>query len=1176
VATLHPNHTYEKVVFDPWRQTTYDVNDTVAAHGAETGDPRTDPDIAGYTAVYFKTQPDTWQTWHQQRVVGAKGAQEQGAAVKAAKHANTPTTVHFDTLGRPFLTLQHNGFGLDGTPIQFSARVHLDVEGNQREVRDAVEQDGDAQGRVVMRYDYDLLGNRIHQASMEAGERWMLNDVVGTPIRAWDSRGHAFSTEYDPLRRPLRSFVAGVDPADPDQEILTERLVYGEQHPQGELRNLRGQLYLHLDQAGMVTNEDHDFKGNLLRGSRRLAREYKQAIDWTAVDAVLPTDATAKLDLATLEAALAPHVETETFSSRTSYDALNRPVQAIPARSDQPGAKRNVIQPVYNEADLLERLDVWLDHPSEPAGLLDATTALPSAVGVTNIDYDAKGQRLRIDYKNGLTTRHAYDPETFRMIHLLTARNASTFPDDCSQPPPPGWPGCAVQNMHYTYDPVGNITHIRDDAQQTIYFRNRRVEPSADYTYDALYRLVEATGREHLGQIGGTPIPHSHDDQPRVGIDWSGNDGNAMGSYVEQYVYDAVGNVRSMQHRGSDPVHPGWSRGYAYHEASLIEPAKQSNRLSSTTVGGNSPIVEPYAHDAHGNMIRMPHLADHPDPQAANMHWDHRDQLRQSDLGGGGTVYYTYDAAGQRTRKVWEKAPGLTEQRIYLGGFEVFRRRNGTGTVTLQRETLHVMDDQQRIALVETRTQGSDPAPQQLIRYQLGNHLGSVSLELDDQGHIISYEEYTPYGSTSYQAVRSHTETPRRYRYTGKERDEETGFCYHGARYRAPWTGRWTSCDAVGLVDGLNLYSYARANPVRLGDPSGNQSDAELNQLQSPPPAQETISAPLDEPSWFEQQSREANQEAALREGAKAWARQVAADRVEGGRSPATDFSAPGEVHGDLAGQLAHNNAAWEAGEADRARVRHFYGRGLSTPDEDGRMWQLAGNEGRAPIGYGYYGPRTWAEAGHATGVDQVEKAALMYGGAKWLAARALRGVSLVAEGELASRGFFFNEGYQVGKVTGTQWGAPLSAGAGYRSALVASEPAAGLQAIRGVTSGRPQAFAEGFIPGERPILGWSHPQTTNHPLVQEALDQVVFRSRFHGNCAELDVLDRALTSGADMRLMSLDTRFVLSRARVFNAPPCTSCSEVLSSMTEMGLDTSVTRVQSVAPWWQQYAVGSF
>ena len=56
-----------------------------------------------------------------------------------------------------------------------------------------------------MRYDYDMLGNRIHSASMEAGERWMLNDVAGKPIHAWDSRGHVFRTEYDELRRPARS-----------------------------------------------------------------------------------------------------------------------------------------------------------------------------------------------------------------------------------------------------------------------------------------------------------------------------------------------------------------------------------------------------------------------------------------------------------------------------------------------------------------------------------------------------------------------------------------------------------------------------------------------------------------------------------------------------------------------------------------------------------------------------------------------------------------------------------------------------------------------------------------------------------------------------------------------------------------------------------------------------------
>jgi RHS repeat-associated protein len=135
------------------------------------------------------------------------------------------------------------------------------------------------------------------------------------------------------------------------------------------------------------------------------------------------------------------------------------------------------------------------------------------------------------------------------------------------------------------------------------------------------------------------------------------------------------------------------------------------------------------------------------------------------------------------------------------------------------RETLHIADDKQRIALVETRTEGNDPAPERLIRYQFGNHLGSATLEMDHHARIISFEEYTPYGSTSYQAVRSQTETPKRYRYTGKERDEETGLYYYGARYYAPWLARWTTCDPVR--EGGNPYVFVTNNPVRYADPDG-------------------------------------------------------------------------------------------------------------------------------------------------------------------------------------------------------------------------------------------------------------------------------------------------------------------------------------------------------------------
>ena len=105
--------------------------------------------------------------------------------------------------------------------------------------------------------------------------------------------------------------------------------------------------------------------------------------------------------------------------------------------------------------------------------------------------------------------------------------------------------------------------------------------------------------------------------------------------------------------------------------------------------------------------------------------------------------------------------------------------------------------------------------------------MGSASLELEgsDQAKVISYEEYHAYGTTAYQAKSGAVKAAaKRYRYTGMERDEESGFAYHSARYYLPWLGRWLSGDPAGLVDGYNLYLYVRANPIRMGDPRGTDS----------------------------------------------------------------------------------------------------------------------------------------------------------------------------------------------------------------------------------------------------------------------------------------------------------------------------------------------------------------
>lgn len=383
-----------------------------------------------------------------------------------------------------------------------------------------------------------MLGNCIYQFSMEAGARWTLNDVTGKPIRAWDSRGHDFVTRYGALRRPIEQTVRGnfsdADPLKPNsdprtlnRDILIDRIEYGEGVANAEALNLRTRVYRHFDSAGLATNarldaagnptEAYDFKGNLLRSTWQLVSDYKAIPDWNQP----------------------PQLDAEVFEGATRYDALNRPIQSIAPRSSLGRGKVNIVQPVFNEANLLERVDVWLERATEPTAPLDPGTEAPSPVGVADIDYDAKGQRTLIDYKTldatVVRTTYAYDPETFRLTHLYTHRGVDpataqgvAFAEDCDNPNPPppaiaappnppAGKGCGLQNLHYTYDPAGNITHIRDDAQQAIYFRNKRVEPSNDYTYDALYRLIQAKGREHLGQAGRSPIPHSHGDAGRVG-----------------------------------------------------------------------------------------------------------------------------------------------------------------------------------------------------------------------------------------------------------------------------------------------------------------------------------------------------------------------------------------------------------------------------------------------------------------------------------------------------------------------------------------------------------------------------------------------------------------------------------------------------------------------------------
>nr|WP_321452867.1 RHS repeat-associated core domain-containing protein [uncultured Carboxylicivirga sp.] len=162
---------------------------------------------------------------------------------------------------------------------------------------------------------------------------------------------------------------------------------------------------------------------------------------------------------------------------------------------------------------------------------------------------------------------------------------------------------------------------------------------------------------------------------------------------------------------------------------------------------------------------------------------------------------------------------------LAIGDYEIYHKF-ANDVLETERTTVNISDDKKKIATAETLTvdQGSLTVnPVAVIRYQYDNHLGSASLELDEQANIISYEEYHPFGTTSYRSGRTETETSqKRYKYVGKERDEETGLYYYGFRYYAAWLCRFVSVDPLQFeYPHYTPFQYAGNKPISYIDLDG-------------------------------------------------------------------------------------------------------------------------------------------------------------------------------------------------------------------------------------------------------------------------------------------------------------------------------------------------------------------
>lgn len=424
-----------------------------------------------------------------------------------------------------------------------------------------------------------------------------------------------------------------------------------------------------------------------------------------------------------------------------------------------------------------QQFEYTVDGQLSEVRLLLADASSPKPV-VSNIHYNSLGQIESQTAGNGLVSEVEFDPADGRLLRMCVRRDARS----------------PLQNLSYHYDSVGNVLRIEDHTQAVSYFSNQRVDGINDYVYDSLYQLIEATGREAVGANIGRQLS---------GLSLIPGDTSQLLNYTECYQYDAGGNLIELRHIAANNN---------YTRTLCVAP--DSNR-ALLLAEGQSPSNFTNDFDDNGNLLAL--QTGHP------LHWDTLNQLSRVTLvaradAEDDTERYVYDGSGQRVRKVQlsqAKAVTHTAEVRYLPGLEV-RTRDGEclSVITLNAgrcdvRCLHWFDGQ------------PSSIENDQWRYSLSDQLGSSTMELDSEAHILTDEGYYPFGGTAWWVVRSELEASYKViRYSGKERDV-SGLYYYGFRYYAPWIQRWINPDPSGSVDGLNRYAMVKNNPLTLRDKNG-------------------------------------------------------------------------------------------------------------------------------------------------------------------------------------------------------------------------------------------------------------------------------------------------------------------------------------------------------------------
>uniref|UniRef100_UPI0023ED2E09 RHS repeat-associated core domain-containing protein n=1 Tax=Zooshikella ganghwensis TaxID=202772 RepID=UPI0023ED2E09 len=320
-----------------------------------------------------------------------------------------------------------------------------------------------------------------------------------------------------------------------------------------------------------------------------------------------------------------------------------------------------------------------------------------------------------------------------------------------------------VQDLDYTYDPVGNITQINDSNNASY---------SATYQYDALDRLAQEQG--YFG--------------------------------TKKYSFDPVGNRTKREWVTPNTAAEGQPGNSETHTQTLTY-KKDSNRLTKVN-----------------NQTVTTNVAGHiTDSTPLSFTYDARGRIKTVSKNGQLQAEYTYNVLGERVLKTRYKGEKKEYSTFHYNtnGQLLVDTLHDQNRKRLSRH--YIWLGNMPLAMIEEVYQSNGKIARHQVNYIHADHLnaprrasgsdGNVTWSWISDAYGIGYvdQDVDGDGKKTFIALR----------FPGQYYDPESGLFYNHQRYYDPSLGRYVTSDPVGLQAGLNTFSYVNSNPTNYMDPYG-------------------------------------------------------------------------------------------------------------------------------------------------------------------------------------------------------------------------------------------------------------------------------------------------------------------------------------------------------------------